>query len=92
MSYKYELDTKVKAKQELIVECVDEETGEEFDIIIPTGSEGIIQSCGRSSVYGFKRMYDVTFLLGENEPEITFFESDLEEVCEIYPAVGEEAQ
>ncbi|HEY2492703.1 MAG TPA: hypothetical protein VGI33_07325 [Paenibacillus sp.] len=83
MGYKYELETKVKAKQEIIVESMVEETGEEYDIIIPVGTEGVIQSCGRSSVYGFKRMYDVTFYLGDNEPEITFFEQDLEEACEV---------
>lgn len=81
--YKYELELNVTTKRELTVTLRDEDTGDKHEKVIPQGSKGIVHSCGRSSVYGFEAMYDVTFYLGDDEPEVTFFEKDLEEEFDI---------
>lgn len=83
MEYKHDLGTKIRAKRDITILVVDEETKEEREVSIPAGAEGVIDSCGRSSVYGFKAMYDVSFPLADEETEITFFENDLEDKFEI---------
>ena len=78
INYKYDIGTKVKAKHELIILNIDDDTGEEYEIIIPEGSSGVIESWSRSSKYD-KAIYGVIFIVGEDEmPEISFFEDDLE--------------
>jgi hypothetical protein len=86
---KYKLDTKVKTKRELTVFVTDEETGTEYEQIIPEGSEGVINSTGYSSKYDFKQMYDVMFKFNDEEVEVTFFEEDLETECYIEPNGGQ---
>lgn len=81
--YKYELELNVVAKRDLTVVMTDDETGEQYEKLIPEGSKGIVHSCGRSSVYDFQAMYDVTFYLDNDEPEVTFFEKDLDEEFDI---------
>lgn len=88
MGYKYELDSKVRAKQDMTIPVINEETEEEFEVSIPSGAEGEIFSCGRSSVYGYHNaMYDVTLMIDGEETEVTFFEKDLEEKFEIMNTV-----
>jgi hypothetical protein len=85
LNYKYEIDTKVTAKRELTIQGTDENTGGEYEIIIPEGSNGIIEASGRNSRYGFKAHYDVLFTVnGEELPEVTFFEDDLENELEFH--------
>jgi hypothetical protein len=81
MKYKYDIDTKVTAKQDLKVFCNDDETGEERELIIPAGFVGTIESQGWSSIEGFRERYEVLFILGDSEEVVSFFLEDLEEVC-----------
>lgn len=81
MTYKYEIDTKVTAKQDLRVYCSDDETGEESELLIPAGFVGTIESQGWSSTEGFRERYEVLFILGGSEEVVSFFLEDLEEVC-----------
>lgn len=83
MKYKYDFDDKVTSKQELTIYTRDEDTGEEYEQIVPQGAKGVIESMGISSVYNFEPMYDVLFKFDENEVEVTFFEGDLDDVCEV---------
>ncbi|MEH7609349.1 hypothetical protein [Priestia megaterium] len=87
--YKYEIGTKVTTKRELVVECIDGETGEGYEVTIPEGWKGEIESCGRSSVYGMKEMYDIEFVTADSEETITFFLDDLEDIFVLEVGSGE---
>lgn len=90
--YKYELGSRITAKEDIPYTSETFE-GEETEGVIPNGTAGEINSCGRDSRYGYVDMYDVQFVLdnGENE-EITFFLSDLENTCIIQlPEEGTES-
>lgn len=91
--YKYDLDTEVTAKRELTILGIEDETGEEYEIVIPAGTRGVIVSCGRSSAYGWQATYDVQFEPqeplgddGEYGAEVTFLQDDLEAECAIEEA------
>lgn len=90
MNHKYELGTTVQAKHELIIPATEEETGIEYEIVIPEGTMGEVVSCGRSSIEGFKLRYDVEFKMDEIA-EISFFESDFEDCLTILEDGREEA-
>jgi hypothetical protein len=81
MEFKYEIDTRVKTSSELVIYHTDDESGEEYETVIPVGANGVIESHGWSSTEGFRPRYDVLFKLPDNEISVSFFEPDFEENC-----------
>jgi hypothetical protein len=83
----YEIGTKVRAKKELKILSVDFYDNE-CVITIPESTEGFITSYGFSSMYNYKKMYDVEFSIDGNEIEATIFGDDFPEVLEVLPCVN----
>jgi hypothetical protein len=80
---KHDIDDVVTTKQELTIYIRDEDTGEEYEQVVPHGAVGVIESVGKSSVYDFEPMYTVLFKFDGNEVDVTFFENDIDDVCEV---------
>lgn len=79
---KYDIDDKVTVTKEFLAYGNDGE-GQEHEWRIPVGAKGIINSTGMSSRFDFKFMYDIEFAFDDNEVEITIFEEDIDDVCDV---------